>query len=162
MPILHDGHVIGAVGVSGASSADEDQELAVLGAEAAAAGAARNEATFFSREAVAAKLQTGGLLLDTTGYKVDAGRRTTPGEVEYHQHVADIMHVVEGRATVVTGGDMVDPRAVGPGEVRAKTVESGTSHELAEGDVLVIPAGVPHQFVTVSDPFLYLVAKVTG
>jgi glc operon protein GlcG len=40
MPIVHDGHVVGAVGVSGASSADEDQELAVLGTEAIAAAIA--------------------------------------------------------------------------------------------------------------------------
>src|ERR687885_98441 len=32
MPILHDGSVVGAVGVSGARSADEDQELAVIAA----------------------------------------------------------------------------------------------------------------------------------
>jgi uncharacterized protein GlcG (DUF336 family)/mannose-6-phosphate isomerase-like protein (cupin superfamily) len=162
MPILHDGHVVGAVGVSGASSADEDQELAVLGAQAATADDSRGEATFFSNAQVAAKFETGGLLLDSPGYKVDAGRRTAPGEVEFHQHVVDIMHVVQGRATVVTGGQMVDQRPVGPGEVRASTIEGGTSHELADGDVLVVPAGVPHQFVTVSDPFLYFVAKVAG
>jgi mannose-6-phosphate isomerase-like protein (cupin superfamily) len=72
------------------------------------------------------------------------------------------MHVVKGRATVVTGGAMVDPRPVGPGELRARAVDGGTSHELAEGDVLVVPAGVPHQFVAASDPFLYFVAKVAG
>jgi glc operon protein GlcG len=160
MPILHDGQVIGAVGVSGASSADEDQELAALGAAAAAASDAGTNATFFSQGTVAAKFETGGLLLDTPRYKVDAGRRTAPGEVEYHERVVDIMHVVEGGATVVTGGEMMEPRVVGPGEVRARAVEGGTSHELAEGDVLVIPAGVPHQFVAVSDPFLYFVAKV--
>jgi glc operon protein GlcG len=162
MPILHGGHVIGAVGVSGASSADEDQELAVLGAQAATADDSRAEARFFPNAQVAAKFETGGLLLDTPAYKVDAGRRTAPGEVEFHEHVADIMHVVRGHATVVTGGQMVDQRPVGPGEVRARTVEGGTSHDLAEGDVLVVPAGVPHQFVAVSDPFLYFVAKVTG
>jgi uncharacterized protein GlcG (DUF336 family) len=162
MPILHHGHVIGAVGVSGASSADEDQELAVLGAEAAATGDGSAEATFFSHAEVAAKFETGGLLLDTPAYKVDAGRRTAPGEVEFHEHVIDIMHVVQGRATVVTGGTMLDPRVVGPGEVRARAVEGGSSHELAEGDVLVVPAGVPHQFVAVSDPFLYFVVKVEG
>jgi glc operon protein GlcG len=162
MPILHDGHVVGAVGVSGASSADEDQELAVLGAQAATAGDGTAEAAFFSNAQVAARFQTGGLLLDTPAYKVDAGRRTAPGEVELHQHVADIMHVVQGRATVVTGGQMVDQRTVGPGELRARAVEGGTGHELAEGDVLVVPAGVPHQFVAVSDPFLYFVVKVEG
>ncbi|HJV08599.1 MAG TPA: heme-binding protein, partial [Acidimicrobiales bacterium] len=162
MPIWHDGHVVGAVGVSGASSADEDQELAVLGAQAARAGDGRAEAAFFSSVQVAARFETGGLLFDTPAYKVDAGRRTAPGEVEFHEHVADVMHVVQGSATVVTGGRMVDQRPVGPGEVRARAVEGGTSHQLADGDVLVVPAGVPHQFVSVSDPFLYLVVKVAG
>jgi glc operon protein GlcG len=163
MPIVHDGQVVGAVGVSGASSADEDQELAVLGAEAAAADdASTAEARYFSNAQVAARFETGGLLLDSPAYKVDAGRRTASGEVEFHEHVVDVMHVVQGRATVATGGQMVDQRPVGPGEVRARAIEGGTSHELAEGDVLVVPAGVPHQFVAASDPFLYFVVKVAG
>jgi quercetin dioxygenase-like cupin family protein len=70
------------------------------------------------------------------------------------------MHVVEGTATVVTGGEPREPREVAPGEVRAAAVEGGTAHELAAGDVLAIPAGVPHQFTAVSDPFLYFVVKV--
>jgi mannose-6-phosphate isomerase-like protein (cupin superfamily) len=80
--------------------------------------------------------------------------------VEYHEHVADIMHVVSGIATVATGGQMIAPHTVAPGEMRAAAMEGGTRHELGEGDVLVIPPGVPHHFAAVSDPFLYLVAKV--
>jgi glc operon protein GlcG len=70
------------------------------------------------------------------------------------------MHVVEGNATVVTGGELVEPREVGLGELRAERAEGGTRHELREGDVLAIPSGVAHQFVQVSDPFLYFVVKV--
>src|SRR6266700_6463443 len=163
MPIVHGGQVAGAVGVSGASSADEDQELSKLAAEAASAAArdgGGKAATYFPAESVAAKFATGGLLHYTPSYKIDAGRRTAPGEVEYHEHVADIMHVVSGTATVVTGGQMIAPRTVGPGEMRAAAIEGGTRHELGEGDVLVIPPGAPHHFAAVSDPFLYLVAKV--
>jgi len=144
MPIVVDGFVVGAVGVSGASSADEDQELSALGKETAEAAIATElagprRAQFFSHDAVVERFRTGGLLLATAGYQVDAGRRTAPGEVELHENVVDIMHVVEGTATVVAGPD---------------------THELVAGDVLVIPNGVPHQFVHVSDPFLYFVAKV--
>ena len=166
MPIEHRGEVIGAVGVSGARSADEDQELAVIGVEAIAAAlegprnGAANGAAHFDREAVARKFQTGGLLLDSGSYKLDAGRRVEPGEVELHDRVVDVMHVVQGTATVVTGGTLVDARDVAPGEVRARSVEGGTAHELGEGDVLAIPSGVPHQFTAVSDPFLYFVVKV--
>jgi mannose-6-phosphate isomerase-like protein (cupin superfamily) len=70
------------------------------------------------------------------------------------------MHVVSGRATVVTGGSMVDPREVAPGELRAAAVRGGRKREIGEGDVLAIPNGVAHQFTEVSDPFLYFVVKV--
>jgi uncharacterized protein GlcG (DUF336 family) len=167
MPIAVDGEVIGAVGVSGATSADEDQELATIGVHAIEAaiagapdGASGNGAAFFDRQTLLERFRTGGLLLDEGAYKLDAGRRVAPGEVEYHEHVVDVMHVVQGRATVVTGGAMVQPHEVGPGEVRAPAVEGGTPHELREGDVLAIPRGTPHQFTEVSDPFLYFVVKV--
>jgi glc operon protein GlcG len=164
IPITFGDQVVGAIGVSGASSADEDEELAVAGANAFAAAVARNGrangASFFSRETLRKKFQDGGLLLDTAGYKIDAGRRTTPGDVEYHERFVDVMHVVEGTATVVTGGTLVGPRRIAAGELRAAAVEGGKTHVLAEGDVLAIPSGVAHQFTQVSDPFLYFVVKV--
>jgi uncharacterized protein GlcG (DUF336 family) len=164
IPIVHDDHVVGAVGVSGASSADEDQELAVLGARAvmtmAATDSTADGATFVPAEALRAKFETGGLVVDTVAYKVDAGRRSAPGEVELHGRVTDIMYVQRGTATVVTGGELVDARDVARGETRARSTTGGTAHELGEGDVFVIPAGVAHQFTKVSDPFLYYVVKV--
>ena len=162
-PIVIGDEVVGAIGVSGASSADEDRELALIGVEAAQAAARnghRNGAAFFSSSELLAKFAEGGILLDGSGFKLDAGRRVGPGEVEYHENTVDVMHVVEGNATVVTGGELVEPRQVGPGELRAERSEGGTRHELREGDVLAIPSGVAHQFVQVSDPFLYFVVKV--
>jgi glc operon protein GlcG len=168
MPISAGGEVAGAIGVSGASSADEDQELAVAGmraVEAALAGGSNGHvagASFFPAETVRARFDEGGLLLDTRGYKIDAGRRAAPGEVEYHAHAVDVMHVVQGTATVLTGGEMQDAREVEPGELRAPSLAGATAHALSEGDVLAIPNGVPHQFVDVSDPFLYFVVKVAA
>jgi glc operon protein GlcG len=161
MPIVYDGQVIGAIGVSGASSADEDQELATLGASASLSDDGSQPSVFHApAEAVAAKFRTGGLLLDAQPYKVDAGRRTGPGEVEFHTSVTDIMYVLDGQATVVTGGEMVDGRQVGPGEYRASATRGGTSQRLARGDVMVIPAGVPHWFKEVPGPLTYYVVKV--
>ena len=144
MPILHDGEVVGAIGVSGASSAPEDQELSVLGARAAeGTGAGQWPVVYLSAADVDTTFANGGLLVDASRYQLEAGRRTAPGEVECHDTVTDIMRVAEGRATVVT-------RSCGESE----------THELAPGDVLVIPAGVSHEFTAVSDPFLYFVVKV--
>jgi uncharacterized protein GlcG (DUF336 family) len=143
IPITVDGQVVGAVGVSGATSADEDRELALLGVAAAeSAAASRNgHASYFPGDQVQAKFATGGLLLEKPKYKIDAGRRNGPGDIEIHDHEVDVMHVLQGTATVVTGDE---------------------THELAEGDVLEIPAGIPHQFTGASDPFLYFVVKVAS
>lgn len=162
VPIVVGGEIVGAVGVSGATSADEDQELALIGASAAVEAAENGhaEAAFFPQASVAAKFEEGGLLLEARRYKVDAGRRTAPGEVEFHERTTDVMHVVQGSATVVTGGAMRQVREVAPGELRAASIDHGTTYELVAGDVLAVPGGVPHQFVEVSDPFLYFVVKV--
>jgi uncharacterized protein GlcG (DUF336 family) len=154
IPITYQGEVIGAIGVSGATSADEDQELAIIGAEAAAQAAATangrgNGATFISSDTLKEKFEKGGLLVDTRGYKIDAGRREAPGAPELHEREVDVMRVVTGSATVVTGG-----------EIRGDRIEGGKAQRLSEGDVLAIPNGIPHQFVEVSDPFLYFVVKV--
>jgi glc operon protein GlcG len=161
MPILHKGQVIGAIGVSGASSAPEDQELATIGAEAAEGFTTEsiNAATYIAAADVVAKFQKGGLLMDADFYKVDAGRREKTGEVEWHARDTDIMYMVEGHATIVTGGENVNSRHTAPGEIRADSIKGGVAHKLSPGDVLVIPNGLPHQFVEVSNPFLYYVVK---
>ena len=161
IPIEHDGVVIGAIGVSGATSADEDNELAVVGAKAVSA-VRSDGAAYFPAAAVVRQFESGGLLLDEPGYKIDAGRREAPGEAEYHEHAVDVMRVVEGTATVLVGGELRDARQVAPGELRAAAVDGGERHELREGDVLAIPSRVPHQFVAVSEPFLYFVVKVAA
>ncbi len=150
MPILYDGHVVGAIGVSGASSADEDQELAVIGANALASPNGRtNGAAFFASDDVRRKFETGGLLLETHAYKIDAGRREAPGAPELHEHEVDVMRVVEGSATVITGG-----------EIKGDRIDGGKAQRVSEGDVIAIPSGLPHQFIEVTDPFLYFVVKV--
>ena len=164
VPILFAGQVVGAIGVSGASSADEDSELAAIGARAAESftesDSAPADVFYADGDMVAAKFESGGLLLNAPQYKIDAGRRERPGEVEFHTYETDIMYVLDGEATVVTGGEMVERRQVGRGEYRAPSVRGGSTHHLSRGDVLAIPAGVPHWFKEVSGPFLYYVVKV--
>lgn len=164
IPIVVDDQVIGAIGVSGASSADEDQELAIIGAQVIAslpqAEMASNGVAYFKHDQVTAKFATGGLLLNTAMYKVDAGRRENPGQVEFHSWETDIMYILDGTATVVTGGEMVDSRQTAPGEVRAPSVKGGTTHHLVPGDVLVVPNEVPHWFKEVPGPLKYYVVKV--
>lgn len=104
----------------------------------------------------------GGVILANTSYKIQAGRRVTaPGQVEVHERDTDIFYILDGTATFVTGGKVEGGKPTEPGEIRGDKIAGGATHKLAKGDVVVVPQGTPHWFTEVSNPFLYLVVKVT-
>jgi glc operon protein GlcG len=169
VPIVIDGQVIGAVGVSGAASAKQDEEIATIAAaavEPTMAGMAMTTAapptpttTYFNHGAVAAAFAQGEPLLEVPGYKVHASRRDGPGMAEVHLWETDVVYVAEGTATLITGGTTLDPEEIEPGQIRGTSIEGGEAHPLAKGDVIVIPNGVPHWFKEVQAPFIYFVVK---
>ena len=101
-------------------------------------------------------------LIETGAYKVHASRRDGPGTAEVHGRDTDIFYVLEGTATLVTGGRTVDGKTTAPDEIRAPRLEGGTTRALAKGDIVIVPSGVPHWFRDVQAPFLYYTVKVTG
>jgi glc operon protein GlcG len=160
VPITVDGQVVGAVGVSGAASAQQDEDLAVAGAKALNTRHGPTEpVTYLDKDKVAAAFAKGAPLLEVDGYKVHASRREKPGLVEVHEHETDVVYVLEGTATLVTGGRLVDPKVIAPGEIRATDVVGGETRRLAKGDVVIIPPNTPHWFKEASNPFLYFVVK---
>ena len=126
-----------------------------------AAESRRSAVIHIDHEEVAAAFAKGAGILATNNYKIQAGRREVPGEVEVHDNDTDIFYVLEGSATFVTGGKAVEPRTIGPGETRAKQIAGGEARNLVKGDIIVIPTGVPHWFKEVRGPLLYYVVKVS-
>jgi len=87
--------------------------------------------------------------------------RTASGVGELHERFDDLMIVEEGSATLVTGGSLVDPKTGENGEIRGTSVQGGTSKTIGVGDVVIVPAGVPHQMLVASEkPVACLVVKV--
>ena len=85
------------------------------------------------------------------------------GSSELHEHEADVFVVVSGEATLVSGGTIVNPHTEKPGEIRGTSIEGGERHQIAEGDIIHIPAKTPHQLLIENGkPFTYFVVKVTG
>ena len=103
---------------------------------------------------------------DLTRYKGHyflLAKRVETGSSELHEHEADIFVVESGDAEIVTGGKITGGHQTAAGEIRGKSIEGGTRHELHAGDVVHIPAGVAHQvLVQKGKPFVYFVVKVTG
>jgi len=183
IPIIIDGEVVGGIGVSGAASANQDEELALAGAAvfsesgkvdppskstatADVSGApmmkSANDATFIDSSRVAAAFAKGQPLLETAGYKVHASRRVEPGQAEIHTLDTDVIYVVEGAATLVTGGKAVDTREIAPNEIRGSKIEGGQEHQITKGEVIIIPNGVAHQFTAVTGELHYFVCKPTA
>jgi len=163
VPIEINGQIVGAIGVSGAASAQQDEELAIAGANALSMntnGAAMNSAvTFFDSKTVAAAFVKGQPLLENGEYKIHASHRDAAGKAEVHEHETDIIYVLQGTATFVTGGKVVGGEMTGPGEIRGAGIEGGETRKLVKGDVVVVPQGTPHWFKEVKAPFNYYVVK---
>ena len=165
IPIIVDGQVIGGVGVSGAASAAQDEEIAMVGASAAksftSAAAATMPAavTYLDNTKVADAFARGMPLLEVDGYKIHASRRDGPGMAEIHDVETDVVYVLDGAATLVTGGTVVDGKRTEPGQIRGAAIEGGQSRRIGKGDVVVIPNGTPHLFKDVQAPLLYFVVK---
>jgi mannose-6-phosphate isomerase-like protein (cupin superfamily) len=77
--------------------------------------------------------------------------RNRNGEAEVHENFADLFVVLDGRATLVTGGTVVGAATTAPGETRGTSVEGGVRQELRAGDVAHVPAGLPHQMLVAAD-----------
>jgi mannose-6-phosphate isomerase-like protein (cupin superfamily) len=93
-------------------------------------------------------------------YTMMAYREAT-GSSEVHEKEADFLFVVDGSATILTGGKLVNPHTEKPGELRGTSVQGGERHALAKGAVIHIPAGTPHQLlIQKGTPFTYFVVKV--
>jgi glc operon protein GlcG len=161
VPILVDGQIVGAVGVSGAASAQQDEDLAIAGA-AALNGGSPQSARFYPGKEVTAAFGKGAVLFGGEGqnYMIHASRREAPGLAEVHLDDTDLTYVLDGTATFVTGGEVVEGKSTAPDEIRGRAIQGGESRQLAKGDVLVVPAGVPHWFKDVQGTFLYYVVKV--
>lgn len=121
-----------------------------------------SNATVFSPSEMSAALAQGKNLLNKNGmsYFITAGHRDSPGEVEVHTHYTDLIYIIDGAATFVTGGRTTQGKTIAPGEIRGKSIEAGVTHRIEKGSLAIVPAGVPHWFKAVSSPIVDLVIKV--
>jgi mannose-6-phosphate isomerase-like protein (cupin superfamily) len=87
--------------------------------------------------------------------------RSKSGKAELHEKFADFYFVVGGEATLVSGGHIVNSATTAPGEVRGDSVQDGRETKLKKGDIVHIPANIPHQLVLAKGAtFQYFIIKV--
>lgn len=169
IPITIDGQIVGGVGVSGAASAQQDEELAIAGANvfaepkvSDAMPSSTPPVLFFDAKQVSASFSNGSVLLDGNdrNYMVHTSRRDKPGLAEIHALDTDIIYVMEGTAIFVTGGTAVDAKEIAPNEIRGSRIEGGVTRQLSKGQVIIVPNNTAHWFKEVNSEFLYYTIKV--
>jgi mannose-6-phosphate isomerase-like protein (cupin superfamily) len=85
-------------------------------------------------------------------YNVAVERRLPQQQgASLHEAQAELFYVIEGSATMLTGGTLVAPTRNGT-NVQGTGIEGGTRNVFNKGDFLIVPSGVPHQFVDIMSP----------
>jgi mannose-6-phosphate isomerase-like protein (cupin superfamily) len=109
---------------------------------------------------VAAALAKGGSLVTASDLLVSGAHREVAGQVEVHDKETDVLYILDGEATFMTGGQMIGGKVSRPGQWLGSNITGGQTYHVAKGDVFVVPAGVPHWFKEVPKSISYFVVKV--
>jgi mannose-6-phosphate isomerase-like protein (cupin superfamily) len=103
-------------------------------------------------------------------HRAKTAGRSAGGGIE-HSQITEVYHIIEGNATLVTGGTIENPRETPDTSVVVKVlngpstgggvVQNGVGRKVGPGDVVIIPPNTPHWFSEItSDQIVYLVVRV--
>jgi hypothetical protein len=100
-------------------------------------------------------------LRDHPGHSAILTVRLRNSSAEILDGIAQMFHVLEGRATLVTGGVLEKPRKTASGQTTGTAIVGGSQQELRPGDVIHIAGGVPIQFLVPNEkPFSCLILRI--
>src|ERR671938_1404558 len=103
---------------------------AALPARVARAQTDDSKVTLIQHDQVAAAFAKGMPLVEVGDYKIHASRREGRGMAEVHTRDTDIAYVLQGSATLVTGGSAIDVKSIGPEELRGSGIRGGQTRTL--------------------------------
>jgi mannose-6-phosphate isomerase-like protein (cupin superfamily) len=88
-----------------------------------------------------------GKLITMANFNAIVFHREGPGQSEVHENYADFVIIRSGEGAILVGGTSKNAKPTTPGETRGDGVEGGTKYKLTPGDMIYVPAGVPHQMI---------------
>ena len=100
---------------------------------------------YINHDKVTAAFVKGARVIEDEGLIVIANRGVQRG-AEIHAKTNHVFIIVDGEADFITGGKMIEPKEISPGQIRGPGIEGGTVHRLTKGDIITIPSGTPHQW----------------
>jgi len=79
-------------------------------------------------------------------YNVSLEYRAAVANAAVHETEAELFYVVDGSATLVTGGRLKNETRTNAANLSGSGIEGGLSRHVAKGDFIMVPEGVPHWF----------------
>jgi mannose-6-phosphate isomerase-like protein (cupin superfamily) len=91
------------------------------------------------------------LVVNAQGYPFQLEYRTGTTPPSIHPTHAELIEVIEGSCTLVTGGTLVGAKPGAPGAMTTggTAIEGGSPRKIAKGDYIMVPANTPHQYTEV-------------
>jgi len=123
----------------------------------AADGDTTSSVNYIDSAKMAGALAKGGTVINGPDFIVQGSHRDKAGNAELHVKETDVLYVIEGEATFVTGGTIIGRHEVRAEQIGGSGIEGGKTFHLEKGDVITIEAGVPHWFKDTSNISYYVV-----
>jgi mannose-6-phosphate isomerase-like protein (cupin superfamily) len=101
-------------------------------------------------------------ILQLAPYNVNLEYRTAVGPAAAHEHEAEIFYVIDGSATLVTGGKLVNEKRANAENLNGTGVEGGMSRPVAKGDFIIVPENTPHWFSAINGTLILMSVHVPG
>jgi mannose-6-phosphate isomerase-like protein (cupin superfamily) len=89
-------------------------------------------------------------ILRLAPYGANLEYRGAVGPAAVHEQEAEMFYVIEGSATLVTGGKLVNEKRTNPANLSGTAIEGGSERQVAKGDFFIVPENTPHWFSTIN------------
>src|SRR3569832_873540 len=117
--------------------------------------------TYMSAKEIAAKVVNGDSyqIPSSVGYMVLMVERKATGDAEVHTDMNDTIIIQRGHGEFLVGGSNTGNHQIAPTEWRSGEINGGHRYTVSAGDLLLIPAGIPHKAIVTDGPFTYVAIK---
>ena len=140
----------GFVVILTASAAFAQQPAAPAAAAASRTMVSASDVTALIAKAKAERKDNQALLaqsmIQLAPYNVSLEYRAAVANAAVHETEAELFYVIDGSATLVTGGKLTNENRTNAANLSGSGIEGGVSRRVAKGDFIMVPEGTPHWF----------------
>ncbi len=99
-------------------------------------------------------------ILQLAPYRANLEYRASVGTAAVHEHEAEVFYVIDGSATMVTGGKLVNETRTNPANLSGTAIEAGASQHVSKGDFIIVPENTPHWFSAIDGTLILMTLHV--